>query len=335
MAHELARRADGRAAIAFVGDTPWHGLGQALTKTADLETWRREAGLEWEAIESPVTAGEFGEVPGYKALIRSDTRKALSVVGSKYKIVQPGEVLEFFASMIRDSGWYLHTAGALKGGNRVWAMATNDQVEKVGRGDDVCNNLLLATSMDGSLRTVVTETSIRVVCNNTLSYALNNSEKAKTGLRISHRQDWAPDEIKSIMRLRGESFSEFIKSAQVMSEVGVSLEDTRRLLHKIFQTDSQPSAAWMGSLADRKAQQELSESRGFRSVMALFQGEGKGSSLKTSKGTAWGLLNAVTEYVDHYMGNTDDGRLDAAWFGRGNEIKNRARDQIMAYAEVN
>lgn len=335
MAHELARRADGRAAIAFVGDVPWHGLGQPLTKNADLETWRREAGLDWEALEAPVTAGEFGLAKDYKAIVRSDNRKVLAIVGSKYQLVQPGEVLDFFESLIHGAGWYMHTAGVLKEGNRVWAMATNDQVEKVGKGDDVCNNLLLATSMDGSMRTMVTETSIRVVCNNTLSYAVSDSERRRTGMKISHRQAWDPDAVKAIMAMRSDNFKTFIQASQRMAQTGISLADTRVVLHRIFKTDVQPNTSWLGSLADRKASQELSESRGFRSVLALFQGEGRGSALKTSKGTVWGLLNAVTEYVDHYMGNTDDGRLDSAWFGRGAEIKNRARDQLVAYAEAN
>lgn len=335
MAHELARRADGRAAIAFVGETPWHGLGQSLTRDSDLETWRREAGLDWEAIATPVIAGDYGQAHDYKAIVRSDNKKVLSVVGAKYQLVQPGEVLEFFADMIRDSGWYLHTAGALKGGNRVWAMATNDQIETVGKGDAVSNNLLLATSMDGSMRTTVLETSIRVVCNNTLTYAVRDGDRRSAGLRISHRQTWDPISVKKIMALREAGFHTFIEASRRLAETGVSLADTRDLLHRIFKTDNQPNTSWMGSLADRNADQELAESRGFRSVMALFQGEGRGSSLKTSKGTVWGLLNSVTEYVDHYMGNTDDGRLDAAWFGRGSEIKNRAHEILTEYAEVN
>lgn len=335
MAHELARRADGRAAIAFVGGTPWHGLGQPLTRDTDLETWRREAGLDWEALKVPVVAGDFGIAADYAAIVRSDTSKVLSVVGAKYEVVQPGEVLEFFADMIRDSGWYLHTAGALKGGNRVWAMATNDQVESVGRGDAVCNNLLMATSMDGSMRTTILETSIRVVCNNTLTYAVRDGDRRNAGLRISHRQTWDPVAVKKIMAMREAGFSAFIEASRKLAETGISLEATRDLIHRIFRTNEQPNTSWMGSLADRKADQALSESRGFRSVMALFQGEGRGSELKTSKGTAWGLLNAVTEYVDHYMGNTDDGRLDAAWFGRGSEIKGRAHEIITEYAEIN
>lgn len=50
MAHELTLRANGRAEMAFVGETPWHGLGQRVTKGASIEAWQREAGMDWEAL---------------------------------------------------------------------------------------------------------------------------------------------------------------------------------------------------------------------------------------------------------------------------------------------
>ena len=48
-----------------------------------------------------------------------------------------------------------------------------------------------------------------------------------------------------------------------------------------------------------------------------------GSAMPHVKGTAYGLLNAVTEYVDHQRGG-DATRLSSAWFGSGEGLKNEA-----------
>jgi len=63
---------------------------------------------------------------------------------------------------------------------------------------------------------------------------------------------------------------------------------------------------------------------------SLFNGQGKGADLASAKGTAFGLLNAVTAYVDHERrARSTDNRLDSAWFGQGATIKQRALEQAL------
>ncbi len=68
--------------MAYVGATPWHGLGNRLTQKQPLEVWQREAGMDWQIQESPVhfkadTIGNLGTIhsfPEQKVLYRSDTK---------------------------------------------------------------------------------------------------------------------------------------------------------------------------------------------------------------------------------------------------------------------
>ena len=64
-------------------------------------------------------------------------------------------------------------------------------------------------------------------------------------------------------------------------------------------------------------------------VLQLFDGNGKGSDLQSARGTAWGLLNSVTEYIDHHKGRDQSRRLDNAWFGKGGDIKLQAYNQAL------
>ena len=76
---------------------------------------------------------------------------------------------------------------------------------------------------------------------------------------------------------------------------------------------------------------EQPNQKALQSVHALFAGAGKGAELAAASGTAWGLLNAVTEFVDHdRRARSQDYRLDSAWFGQGAAIKGRALDKAVA-----
>lgn len=336
MGHMIAKRADGRDAMAYVGATPWHGLGQRLTQGASIGVWKKEAGLDWDAIETPLQGWSQPDgphtvdYPEYKGLYRSDDLAPLSIVGVGYKVVQPGEVLEFFRKLVEVEGWWIHTAGALYGGRKVWALATRDNKQSIDRGgkDVVHQNILLATSLDGSMRTLVCETAVRVVCWNTLSMALDGANASGKLLKISHRQDFDHDEVHAAMGLHLDRFSEFMANARQLADTPVKLDEAQELLKKVFQVEDKPkvATAWLGKLVDAAQADEPEDDlpRGLQRVLALFDGDGLGAGLKTAKGTRWGLLNAVTQYVDHEAGRTDNTRLDSAWFGRGTALKTRA-----------
>ena len=184
-------RQNGFAEMAFVGEKAWHGLGQELPEGADIETWKTAAGMDWKIQRSKVRyfADREGyqqlEMPGQNVLFRSDSKAPLGIVSKDYKVVQPGEVLEFFRDLTQASGYTLNTAGTLFDGKRFWALAKVGEDAAVVGEDMVGGYLLLSTSCDGAMATTAKFTTIRVVCNNTLSMALRAKDR-KT-VTISHR----------------------------------------------------------------------------------------------------------------------------------------------------
>lgn len=305
--------------MAYTNATPWHGLGNRLSPKQPLEVWAKQAGMDWQIRESPVYyiadsnegIGMTSLYEDQKVLYRSDTEAALSVVSQRYQVVQPSEILEFYRDLTRVSGFTLETAGVLKGGRKVWALAKTNQSAKL-KGDDVVNGyLLLATACDGTLATTAQFTSIRVVCNNTLAIALENGTSA---VKVPHSTTFDAKAVKQQLGLSISAWDDFIYRMKILSERKVKSHEAMDFVLRLF---ADPSA-------------KLANERAMKKVLTLYEGNGRGAELASSKGTAFGLLNAITEFVDHERrARSTDYRLDSAWFGAGANLKQKALNQSL------
>jgi phage/plasmid-like protein (TIGR03299 family) len=323
MAHELTQRADGFTEMAFVGELPWHGLGQELAEGADMETWRKAAGMDWTINTSPVKF-EVGscnreindiEFPSQNVLYRSDNNTPLSIVSDRYKPVQPAEVLEFFDSLVKEAGFKLHTAGTLRGGKRLWALAETGKFGEVCKDDGVGGFLLLSTSCDRTLATTARFTSVRVVCNNTLTMAQND---IRTMIKVPHSTVFDHDKVKLELGQVSEAFGSFMEMAKFLQNQKLNQAQAKVFLTKLMTPQAK--------LANE--QYNIEKNKGYSKILEMFEGSGKGADLVGF--TKWGMLNAVTEYYDHIIPNrSNDTRLDNAWFGSGDRIKNQAVNLLL------
>jgi phage/plasmid-like protein (TIGR03299 family) len=311
--------------MAYINATPWHGLGNRLTSKQPIEVWAQQSGITFEIKETPVrfmteSAGSLGAImsfPEQKVLFRSDTNAPLSVVSQRYKVVQPREILEFYRDLTEISGFELETAGVLKEGRKIWALAKTNQSATL-KGNDTLNGyLLLATACDGTLATTAQFTSIRVVCNNTLAVALANGSGA---VKVPHSTSFDPQAVKKQLGISVSSWEAFMYRMKTLSERRVKSHEAMNFFLRVF-TDPNTTAPG------------LTNERAMKKVLALYEGGGKGSDLASSKGTAFGLLNSVTEYVDHERrARSTDHRLESAWFGQGATLKQKALEQALLMA---
>ena len=308
--------------MAYAGERPWHGLGNRLDPQQPLEVWRKEAGMDWEIEESQVrfvsgnhNLGVINAFPEHKVLYRSDTNAPLSVVSKRFQVVQPSEILEFYRDLTAYNGFELETAGVLRGGKKFWALAKTGQSANLKGRDKVDGYLLLATACDGTLATTAQFTSVRVVCNNTLSIALGNSNGA---IKVPHRSQFNPDAVKRQLGIVVSSWDGFVARMKALVGRPVDPDTVEGLLRRVL-TYTAP---------DGKS--EMVNELALANVRSLYEGGGRGALLASSRGTAWGVLNGVTEFVDHHRrARSDDHRRDAAWFGQGAQIKQRAWDEVM------
>ncbi|MBI0423292.1 DUF932 domain-containing protein [Acinetobacter sp. ACIN00229] len=334
--------------MAFVGDTPWHRLGNSLSPNQPIEVWAQQAGMDWRIESSNVSymaKNERGQnilmpYEEQRVLYRSDTHAPLSVVSQRFQEVQPKEILEFYRDLTEQSGFELETAGVLKGGRKFWALARTGQSAAL-KGKDVSNGyILLATACDGTLATTAQFTSIRVVCNNTLAIALKGQNSNAGVVKVPHSTKFDAEKIKQQLGISVRAWNEHMYEMKQLSQRKVTQNEAAAYFDTVFNnttmsaTDQEESiiqyylkAASMDKKSNSKSEPN---GRAMSKAMEMFNGQGRGAELASAKDTAYGLLCSITEFVDHERrAMSIDHRLDSAWFGAGAMMKQRGLEQAL------
>ena len=340
MAHQIEQ-------IAYVGETPWHGLGNQLSPNQPLEIWAQQAGMDWRIESSNVSymaQNERGQsiimpFEEQRVLYRSDTHAPLSVVSQRYQEVQPKEILEFYRDLTEQSGFELETAGVLKGGKKFWALARTGQSTAL-KSKDVSNGyILLATACDGTLATTAQFTSIRVVCNNTLAIALRGQSSSAGVVKVPHSTKFDAEKVKQQLGISVRAWDEHMYEMKQLTQRKVSQQEARAYFDAVFNNSTMSISDPEENIIQfyRNVAQQVQEKkpepngRAMNKALEMFNGQGRGADLSSAKDTAYGLLCSITEFVDHERrAMSTDHRLDSAWFGAGAGVKQRGLEQALA-----
>jgi len=303
--------------MALIGQPSWHGLEDVMPANAPMSEWKKTAGLMHRVGKVPVEYRANGMSKSSKdkfVLYRDDTLVDLAIVGPDYKVVQPGEIIDFFHDLVQKHGFIMETAGSLAGGRKVWALARTGNELQVGVERDIVKQyLLLATSYDKSIVTTGKHTATRVVCENTMSIALNSGEPAS---RVNHRSAFNAAQMKIDLGVMGDEFKQFGEMANRMHAYPVK--------------KMSEAAKWYAELLTSRSKLTKEE------VIEIMD---QGSTVKTllrvcraakgAEATVWGLVNGTTAYVDHMRGRTRESGLNSAWFGEGAILKEKAWEKAM------
>ncbi|HHP6694022.1 DUF932 domain-containing protein [Acinetobacter baumannii] len=335
--------------MAFVGDTPWHGLGNPLSPNQPIEVWAQQAGMDWRIESSNVSymaKNERGQnilmpYEEQRVLYRSDTHAPLSVVSQRFQEVQPQEILEFYRDLTEQSGFELETAGVLKGGRKFWALARTGQSAAL-KGKDVSNGyILLATACDGTLATTAQFTSIRVVCNNTLAIALRGQNSNAGVVKVPHSTKFDADKVKQQLGVSVRAWDEHMYEIKQLSQRKVTQSEAAAYFDAVFNNTTMSIVEQDDNIiqfyrevathaqANSKEKPEPN-AKSMSKAMEMFNGQGRGANLSSAKDTAYGLLCSMTEFIDHERRAMSIGhRLDSAWFGAGAMMKQRGLEQAL------
>ncbi len=325
MAHELTIREDGKAEAFYAGNgialnPAWHGLGQNIIGAANSEQAMELGLLKWKVLKVAAGAedmGGFFPAPDFRAIIREDNHRVLGFVTDKYVPVQNDEAFAFMDGLNQDGITKYESAGSLKGGKVVWVLARTGSVFEVAPGDAVQPYLLFSTSHDGSASIRVQPTTVRVVCQNTLTIALG---KAGVGLTLKH--DGTVHERLAAVR-------EIIAHAQ--GKVADKFDEARKLVAKrLEKTEFQK---FVDEVLPPPA--EDNERPGLRlkarELVAWNFYSNPRQNLPGIERTAWAAYNAVSEFADHSAKfRTTESRFTSVIEGGANDLKQKAFDTALS-----
>lgn len=336
MSHELDF-STGTAAIALRGGsrTAWHGLGQEILPGDSLKVIQRKAGLDWTVMAAPATyvddRGHEHKIPNTVVNFRSDTKAPLGVVSAnKYSMEgrQPGDILGFFRDLLKDNGMSIETAGALRGGRIVWALAKlgPDYDFLMPGKDKVSGYFRLQTGNDGDNATTGVYTTIRQVCANTMR-AIDHAEAGNI-YSVSHSQEFNAKAFKAALGFMGEQHKVTAEFWNALCARKVSDAERQKFFCDLFRRD----VAELNKV-DAKGKPVIpARTRNMLAQLESAYANGPGADMKSAKGTAFGLLQAVTYWCDHkaaavdkYEAGESSARLTSAWFGLGEETKQDAQ----------
>lgn len=309
MSHEIE-------SMAYTNEVPWHGLGHYVGDAVGVDEMIKLAKLDWEVHKRPMKyarginsdGDEYncdfsGNVPRHFSLTRDSDGACLDVVGTAYKPTQNREAFEFFSEFVEAGDAFMETAGSLRGGRTVWGLANLRDGFTLPGKDEVRGYLLVASPHEAGKSLIAKVTTVRVVCNNTLTLALRGGGNV---FRFAHRRrfdDAAIDEAKRTLGIARDQLHEFEETAVTLKGIPMTERETIQVLAQVYAPEKDLGALlddFVGSAPPKLAR-----------IMDINK-----SAPGADPDTAWGVLNAVTYFCDHVASRGVDKRIQNAWFGK-------------------
>lgn len=281
----------------YVGSKPWHGMGIDLTE--DPPKTSREiitgAGLDWEVGSEPMYTQIHRSIPNYHAIYRKDSNEVLGVVNKARPIlVQNTETFDSVQNMLGKS-MDVETAASLGRGETVFGCFKIRDQYKVLDDDMEQYFVIMNEHLKTDGKVTVLNTPIRVVCQNTLSAALNKN-LYYFRLPISPEASINSSLSINLMNAVKDSINQIQKRAEEMVGKKIDKNYVEKFLDMLF-----PYQLVQGEVVDSKANETISVKR------ETFLSQCMDSdNLQNYKGTQWQVLNAVSDWHTHYFNNANN-----------------------------
>lgn len=315
----------------YTGAIPWHGQGLELSKPATMDEALRAGGLNWDVGDMALITADDPPSPveRRKAIVRLDRPaghdgRVVGIVHQDFRPVQNRDGAMLFDAIFGHGEAVYHTGGYIGNGEKIWLLAKVNAAFEVGKGDGVDTYALLANSHDGSTAFHIRLTTVRVVCSNTLSMAIKQ-RKFGQQFRRAHQGSFQQHAAAA-----QEYFAEALSELQTvgnqygqLSQTECSDEQRQKIVESLLPAPTRPRNAdrYPGLLkAWEKKRDDVQQAR--KKIVELCS-SGKGVELPGVRGTYWGVLNAILEYVDHFK-ETKGSKLTYALLGDGMDLKMKA-----------
>ncbi len=317
MAHELEMK-NGKASMFYVGEVPWHGLGNKIEHAANAAEAIKLANLDFTVAKAQsgfIVDGKTHKFPGQFTTYRTDTLAPIGSVGSDYTILQNADMFQFFDPIIERNEAIYETGGVIFNGKYIWLLAKMPEQIVMKGGDEITMYVLLCTSHDGKSSAIAGLTGIRTVCWNTLQAGLRGMQ---TKVTIRHTTNVIENMKKAheVLGMRNIGTEALKEAYTILQRKKVDTKFIIQFLDMLYPKNE-------GTLVTTNGDKIRAN------ILEAFE-IGPGADLKSSKGTAFGLYNGVTHVLDHNRPTkSQDSKLKSIWFGNGARTEQKAFNLLM------
>jgi phage/plasmid-like protein (TIGR03299 family) len=298
---------------ATVGKCPW-GIGTEVSNDLTPIQMMQKAGVDWTVEKIPSFVHHNGEqiATGMEALVRSTDSKVLTQVGGNWNPVQNEQAFEFFNDYCSAGDMEMSSAGSLKDGKMVYALAKVKESFDILGGDQVDSYLLFSNPHEYGKSIDIRFTPVRVTCMNSLALALNRTSVNST--KINHRKAFDAEQVKVTMGLAHEKFDQYKVMAELLSKRQFTAATLIQYYNSLFPSQS--------PAAEVKTYNDLAPNA--KKAFELLETQ---PGAEYGRGSWWQAFNSVTYLTDHQLGRTADGRMTSAWFG-ANQVKKKKAAEL-------
>jgi len=338
MAHEITEREDGTAEAAFSVLPAWHGLGTVFDHTMSSAEAITAAQLNWQVKQESLAyirwendhPKEVVPVP-VLANLRSDNNEYLGTVTKSYQLVQNQEAFSFLDELIEEKKMEYEAAFSLNGGKKVVLLGRLPQEDTIVKKDRQLRYVLLSLSHDGTGAIRFGPTSVRVVCANTYSLALNEGTTEEIALRHTGNISDKLERARGILLKLQKKFDDYRDKAKLLTKHRMTKEEWKEYLEILCPTLNPKDPDYTVGRFKR-----LEVTR--KAIEATYHNAN--NSIPGMEETPWAAFCAVTEHIDHLPrrgGNRKvraEARFNVCLYGPGRDMKNRAFETAMRVAGV-
>lgn len=259
--------------------TTWHAIGKDVQECKSMEHVLRASGLDYEVTKYPILAHTGEVIPNRFITTRSDGHM-YDVVSDKFQIVQNRDAFDF-VNYIGDDLTF-EKAGETSNG-MVYIIGKLPEVNIL--GDAFTPHVIFRNGFSGKVKITAAICPLRIVCQNQFNFAFRNTQNAVT-IRHVGNAEAKLQEAREVLKLSADYMSEI--NAMANQYVGIKLtpDQLEKVVNQMF-----PMANIESMNSFKRHQLEAARA----AFVSAYNADDNGNF----RGTAWGLINAYTDYITH------------------------------------
>ena len=265
-------------ATTLTREASWNKVGTSIREANSVKEALQISGLDYEVVKAPIYLSNGSRIKDQFATKIKGTDKVFGIAGKDYTIVQNEEAFSFVDGIISE-GLTFEKAGETSYMNYIIASLPEQYI----LDDGFKPYIIFQNSHAGATTLKAAICPLRIVCQNQFTAAFKNSEN-KISLRHSSSIHEKMEEAQHILQFTANYMNDFNNQAIKMATTKISEDKVKEIVDQYFLVDDNASTRKVNSNEEKKV-----------ILLNAYNAEDN----QNFRGTAWGMVNAFSDYITH------------------------------------